>query len=262
MRHARRRPSALLAVLALLAASPLAAYTVYLKDGSTVMAKEKYRIENGKAIITLLNGTQSFIDARSIDVRRTEEANKTDYGNGAVVLNQPNPAAPAPLPPRKTTISDLIASRPDVRRAPEVRRDTAREAAAAGRVGKTRAGFVDFAGLGRKPYTNVDVASDLQQFFRGQGVEEVEIYAGTQADRPLLEITTNSEASVFRALTTAANALLHLRENQKKVGALELLLTTPERGRAGQFVLTPEMAADLVAQKVEVAAFFVHNVQF
>jgi hypothetical protein len=39
-------------------------------------------------------------------------------------------------------------------------------------------------------------------------------------------------------------------------------MTTPERERAGQFLLTPELASDLVAQRVEVTAFFIDNVQF
>ena len=46
------------------------------------------------------------------------------------------------------------------------------------------------------------------------------------------------------------------------MAAFELLFTTPARERAGQFVLTPDMATELVAKKVDVTAFFVRNVQF
>jgi hypothetical protein len=91
----------------------------------------------------------------------------------------------------------------------------------------------------------------------------VELYQGTQASRPFAEISTNSEASVFRALKIAAEALLAVQQDHPdKVSALELLLATPERERAGQFVLTRDLARDLVGDHVEVAHFFVEHVQF
>jgi hypothetical protein len=102
----------------------------------------------------------------------------------------------------------------------------------------------------------------LQQFFHDQGVEEVEVYQGTQDERPMVEVTTNSEAAVFRALVVSAKALLRIRDRHPKVSAMELLLTTPSRERAGQFVLTPQMAAEVVSRNIEVSSFFLNNVQF
>ena len=257
------RPFARACVLAagcLLAAGPVLAYTIYLKDGTHIQAKEKYRVVDGRAIITLLNGTQSFLNAAEIDVRRTEEANRVDYGGNAVVIQTPQAPTAAP-PPQERTLGDLIASRgASPRELPGVRRKDTREAT---RVqAKTRAGFLDFSTLTRKPYPQLDVASDLQAFFRSQAIEELEIFQGTQADRPLLELTTPSEAAVFRALEVSANALLHARETHPKLQAFELLMTTPDHQRAGQFLLTPEMAAELAAKNVETAAFFLRNVQF
>ena len=61
----------------------------------------------------------------------------------------------------------------------------------------------------------------------------------SRGDRPLVQVTTSSEVEVFRGLSTGANALLHIRDRfPNKIGALELLLVTPTRERAGQFVLT------------------------
>jgi hypothetical protein len=262
MRHVRRSIPILLLGLAL-AAGPLSAYTIYLRDGKTLLAKGKYRIENGRAIITLPNGTQTFLDAREIDVKRTETENRGgDLGN-AMVLENNRPADPkAATPPAQRRLSDMINNR-EAPREPQLPQENRRETASSNGLGRTRAGFPDLTGIPRKPYARLEVASDLQQFFRGQSLDEVEIYNGTQGDRPLLEITTNSEASVFKALTAAANALLHIRDSQpNRVAAFELLLTTPERERAGQFLITPELAADLVAQKVEVSQFFIQNVQF
>jgi hypothetical protein len=252
----------LLAAAGLLAAGPLLAYTIYLKDGSSIQAKEKYRVVNGRAIILLLNGTQSFVDADKIDVRRTEEANRVDYGGNAVIIQTPQ--APAPPPPTQDRkLSDLVASRgdsqlelPQARRSgPGPQEDTRARA-------RTKAGFQDLSTLARKPYAQLEVAADIQAFLRSQGVDEVEIYQGTEANRPLLEFSTPSEAVVFRSLQVAANALLHVRDTQPKVTGFELLMTTPDRQRAGQFVLTPELAAELAAKSLEVSTFYLRNVQF
>lgn len=267
MRHSRFPRRSRLAILVFIALATLApaafGYVIHLKDGSTITAKGKYRIENGRAIITLPNGTQSFIPASQIDVKRTDEANRNGY-EGAVVLpgtSQDGTAAPT-QPGKDKTLADLINSKEAAPRELPVSRREKNENAP-GRLTKTRAGFYDFSTLARKPYPHAEVAAELQQFFRAQGIEEVEIYEGTQGDRPLIEITTNSEGSVFKALTTASNALLHLRDlYPNRVAAFELLMTTPARERAGQFVITPEMATDLVSKKIEVTYFFIKNVQF
>jgi len=265
MWHPRFPRLAILALLGLFLAAPLLAggYTIYLKDGSRLVAKEKYKVVNGRAIITMLNGTQTFVPASQIDAKRTDEVNRNGYGGALVLPGTPEDVGPAPVqPPKDKTLADLIAARAAApRELPGNRRD--KPEASAGSVVKTKAGYVDLASLARKPLANPEVTAELQQFLRGQGIDEVEIYQGTRPDQPLLEITTNSEGSVFKALTTAANALLHLRDLfPNRVAAFELLLTTPERERAGQFVITPDMATELVAKKVDVTAFFVKNVQF
>ncbi|MGH9361162.1 MAG: hypothetical protein ACRD2T_04540, partial [Thermoanaerobaculia bacterium] len=128
---------------------------------------------------------------------------------------------------------------------------------------KTGAGYQDFMTRSRQPFANLEVAAELLELYRGRGVEEVQVFAGTRGDRPFVELTTNSEASVLQALNASADALVQLRRRfPAKVAALELLMTTPARERAGQFVLTPEMADELASKKVEVTAFFVRNVQF
>jgi hypothetical protein len=252
-------------LLALLAAAPLlaAGYTIFLKDGSSLVAKEKYRVENGRAIITLLNGTQTFVQAAQIDVRRTDDYNRGGHGGAVVLPGAPQDVTPAPSQPQKDkTLADLISTRSaGPRDLPENRR--VKSETAASRVGKTKAGYDDFATLARKPYSHTEITAEVQQFFRGQGVEGVEIYEGTQPSHPLLEITTASEGSVMQALSATANALLQIRNHYPdRVEAFEMLLTTPERERAGQFVLTPDLATELVSRRLDATTFFVRNVQF
>jgi hypothetical protein len=60
----------------------------------------------------------------------------------------------------------------------------------------------------------------------------------------------------------AASALARLRQQGGPVAAVELLMTTPNGERAGQFVLTSELADDLLQGRVDVATFFLAHVQF
>ncbi len=66
-------------VALLLVVSPLSAYTIVLRDGSTVQARGEYRVEGERAIITLQNGTETFLSLSEIDVERTAAANRDGY---------------------------------------------------------------------------------------------------------------------------------------------------------------------------------------
>ncbi len=265
----RRTTSALLTVLALLLAAPLAAYTIYFKDGRTLQTKGKHRLVNGVAVVTLLNGTQASFNPQEIDVKRTDEVNKTDLGAAEIIDSGARQAPGAPPPaPKEQRISDLINKNgAGPRNAPQARREASQEGAATSRasVTKTRAGYPDFSQIARTPtpYAAADVSAELRQFFLGQKAEAADVFQGTQDGRPLIVVTTSSENSVFRALSVGANALLHIRDRfPGKVSGLELLMVTPARERAGQFVLTPEMAEELVAKRVGLVSFFMDNVQF
>ena len=262
--HRRRRPASALVVLLLGAvlAAPAAAYTVVLKDGSRIVADKEYEIRDGKAIITLPSGTQTFIDADEIDREATVKANRQGYGR-ATVIDRPDTervkAAPEPKEPKKS-LADLAQPDTALGRLEPQRRDSR---TADGSIARTPAGFFDLSSLPPRACRDLDLATEVQRFFRGQGVDGVELYQGSQPDRLYAEITTNSEASIFRALEVAAEALLATRESHPgRVAALELYLATPERERAGQFVLTDELARVLVEDRIEVSRFFVENVQF
>ena len=259
------RTAVLAALAALTLAGPAMAYVVVLKSGDKIVADKEYRIEDGKAIIELPNGTSTFIDADEIDVEATKKANEEGYGKALVIEGSEararTDADSRPDQEKRKTLADLAASRGGQVELEPYRRE--QPASPAAEVIKTKAGFVDLQSLPRRPFRDVELAAEMQRFFRGQGIDNVELYQGTQTTRPFAEITTNSEASVFRALEIAAEALLAVQQDHPdKVTALELLLATPERERAGQFVLTRDLAQDLVGDHVEVAHFFVQHVQF
>jgi hypothetical protein len=246
-----------LALLVFVTTLPLSAYTVFLKDGAQLIAKEPPEIRGNMAIITLQNGTQSSLPASEIDLERTRQANQNDIGSALILeggefTSQPN----APEPKREERLSDL--TNRSLTRAPS-RRSTKTPGSARSPSPESR----DLLTWERSPFRNLDIASELQGVFRGQGVEQTRLYQGTSSDRILIDLTTDSEAAVFRGLKVAATALGHLQTSfPGAISAFELVLTTSDRSRAGQFLLDASSAERLVNGAIEPSAFYVENVQF
>lgn len=251
------------AALLLAVAPPLAAYTIVLKDGSQVVARTKYRVDGQRAVFNLPNGTVSTLPLSEIDIPRTERANSSGNLGTAVVIDQPQEPTPPPQTPTATNpaLSNYIRDKeqglrelPGARRSPEIKPGTA---------AKTRAGFDDLFGFERSDYPDLEVASAIKAVYHRAGLTDAQIHRGTRADRALVEVITNSEASLFQALEIGAQALLEARTaHAAELAALELVMVTESRSRAGQFVLTPELAQELRDEKTDTAAFFVKHVQF
>lgn len=263
MRFSKRT---LLLVLALsLGSVPAAlAYKVHFKNGSVIDARAKYQVRDGQAVITLPNGTVTTVPLNQVDVAKTEAANRVNYGS-ATVINTPNEAPPLPPAAPEGSLGRLITRQGTPPPAAPTRRTREEPAVAAapGRGARTAAGHVDLGQLDAKPHPNYELSSAIQELFRARGASQLQVQTGTRADRVLLEISTNSEGSVFQALENSAGALLAMRERfPGKIAAFEILMVTPAGERAGQFLLTPDLADALASKKVETSAFFVDNVQF
>ena len=247
-----------------LAASASWAYTVYLKDGSKLVAKDKYQVQGDMAFIVLQNGTRTSIKLSEIDEERSRLANQSNYGTAVVLDEKGQETLPqnVPPPPPRPELKDLIASRPAAPApgapASPSASTTRREAApAAPTTGGNAAGF---SSLPRTPLPRLEVAAEIKQQLRAKGIEDVLIYRGSRGDRALLEITTNSEAAIFRSLEAAAAVLLQMKS--RGVNAFEVSMTSSARERAGEFTLTPELATQLAQKQMETSAFYVQHVVF
>lgn len=254
----KKTPVIILALILLHSALPLGAYIVYLKDGAKLIAKEPPEIRGEMAIITLQNGTQSSLAASEIDLERTRQANQNDLGSALILeggefTDQPT----SPEPKKEERLSDLISRN----RTRTPARRPVQTTGSAGQGGSAEA--IDLLTWQRSPYRNLDVASEIQGVFRGQGVEQIRLYQGTSSDHVLIDLTTDSEAAVFRGLKVAATALVHLQGTfPGSVAAMELLLTTSSNTRAGQFLLDANAAAHLADGSIEPSTFYVENVRF
>ncbi|HUO86490.1 MAG TPA: hypothetical protein VM617_03800 [Thermoanaerobaculia bacterium] len=258
-RSLRRRAPFLVATLlaALLVAAPAAAYVIYLTDGSKIIAQGPYQVRDGKAHIVLQNGTRTFLDAAEIDVARTTEANRSNLGSALVIEGgeavEARPEAPAPKP----TLRDLVQRAP----APPQRAPRESGSGSAAAVPRTASGHLDLAALPRRPLATQELATQIVEMFGEHELQPIQVTSGSAGGRVLIEATTSSEAAVFRTLAVAASSLVRLRQQGAELAAVELLLTTPGGERAGQFLLTPELAEELLEGRVDVATFFLAQVQ-
>ena len=257
----RLRPLGVLITVLLLAATPASAYIVFLKDGSQIQTKEKYRIEGDKAILILPSGTSASYDASEIDIEKTEEINVVDYGTATLIegLNKQKRLTKDHKFKKEPEFGQYISGRSLA--LPEVRKRA--ETVPEDQLPTTRAGFVDLMAFRRAPYPSAEVTGEVLGYLKGQGIDRVRIFKGTEPDRPLIEIVAASEASVFKAIKDSANSLAQIHENfPELVTAFELVLMTESQDRAGQFVLTPELADLLVKDQISVSQFFLRFVEF
>lgn len=254
-----------LVLLALLVAAPASAYTVYLKDGSTIISVDKYVVEGRRAIITMPSGTKTFIALAEIDIERTDRENTINYGDAKVVGADGTVTTlvqDEPPPPPKATLQTLAQRRTETPppATQQQRRQTVQPASS---IVRTPSGSVDLSKLPGAPFANLDISAEVGRLLASRNLEGLSLYQGSQANRILVEVTTNSEAAVFNALQGTARALTQIRESRgNAVGAIELLMRTQRRQLAGQFTLTPELAAELLAAGPDVSTFFVRHVEF
>lgn len=253
-------------LLAWLITAPALAYTIYLKDGSRIITQKKYEVVDGQAILLLQNGTQASYDLNRIDVPRTEEANSDGNYGSAIIFEDgkavEKPTAPPPQGPN--SLSDLIKSRnAGLRGETGTQRDgviTGTEEPAARRSDSRRTpGRADEEGAP----VRAELAGELRQYFRSRGLDEVAVFRGSGDGTALVQVSTPSESSVFRAIAVGAKALQDIGE-RPDVGlqSLELAMATPSGENAGRMRITPAMAEELISKQTEVTDFFVRYVQF
>lgn len=243
-------------LLLLMIAAPAWSYVIILKDGNQIIAREKYRLEDDKAYLTLESGTQTFIDASEIDFKKTEEANQNLGVGGVRVLEGTTQIdEPPPPPPPEPTLSSLT-TRSSLA-LPEVSEKVDPE------IPRTPAGFIDLSGIPRRAPQNVELNNEVTRFLLGQGIDDFKLYQGTTNDRLLLEVVVTTEAAVFKVLRDTSGLLQQIRaRSPEQLSAFEIFLETDRDSRAGQFLLTSELAEPLVNGQIDAPVFFYRYVQF
>ena len=238
--------------------TPIWGYVVLLKDGTQIITREKYRREGNKVYLILPSGTETFIDASEVDFAKTEELNKTNVGQvkvieqGETVIEEGEDDSP-----QQQSLRDL-AGRTSLA-LPQTQATPDREAA----VPLTKAGFVDLWSFNRNVHPDFELTDEIGRHLAGQGVEDYKLYQGTAEGHVLLELTATHEGAVFEGIRNAASALIHAQSQfPDRIEVLELVMSTDTEQRAGQFMLTRDLANKYLSGAVDQSTFFTRFVQF
>ncbi|HPR64595.1 MAG TPA: hypothetical protein PK014_10270 [Thermoanaerobaculia bacterium] len=228
-------------------------YVVYLKDGSTYMAREKYMVEGDYAIITLQNGSVIKVKMNLIDVKKTDDYNAKGLTSGEVIeLGTSGSSSTTTDKPRVSPLSDLAKRKP-----------------AKDMFGSGSSDSVDIReGSGQAegskvPFRDEGISRSFVVLFENQNLFQYRIYQGRKSTSMRVEMTTDNENEVFRTVSSVAKKLNeYVKTSNKKLDQVELFMATSAGAPAGRFIITPESASELANGKVTVEAFFVQNVIF
>ena len=108
---------------------------------------------------------------------------------------------------------------------------------------------------------DVGIAVRFSKTLSDSGIDLVRFFQGTAPDRVLVEIQTSDEEAVFAALLATARAFEDVAADAS-ISALELLMMTPGKKRAGQFEIEADASRVLNEGVLSPADFFMQYVQF
>ena len=254
-------------VLFLMGPSILQAYTIVLKDGSTIQSKTKYEIRGDKAYILLVNGTQTVLDLNEINIEKTDETNLMDVGDALLIdggeVRLINPKTE--LKKKELSLTELSRIAREAKATAELENETddQTEILNLEDLPRTLSGNIDLLGLPRRLYRSEIVIRAFATAFAELEALDSSFYDGTQNSRLFIEVITNDEDMVFALLKATSEVFLSLDQAQKGVPeTVELLLLSGGRERAGQFAIDRVRAEELTSEAITVQRFFLQYVEF
>jgi hypothetical protein len=242
------------AVAALFATQALAEYVVILKDGTRYVAKSKWTMQGGKAIITLQTGSTLQLDPALIDVAKSEQVSKLGLGN-VNILNIGEPqqqAQPKPQPGLGSSV-----------RLRQLGAPPATTTAAPATAPSTSPGApppIPAATSG--PMLSDEVVSKFARAYENVGLYEQKLTA-TGPNTLRAELTADSEDKVFNAIS--ATSFLMVRNagvSGARIDLVELFMKTTTGGSSGRFQMNRADAEALDKKQMTQQDYFVKKVIF
>lgn len=244
MRNANIRPLVLLVAL-FAALQMFADYTVVLRDGTRYVAKQKYTVVNGKALIQLKTGQTLAVDPALIDVAKSEQITKLGVNANIVDLSTNQPAGqPAPQQP---SLGSSIKLRPRGGQTPEPAKPAA----------TTAAPPPVSTGSGSLPSR---VLENFDKAYENVGIFEKKIDStGPRSLRA--ELTVDTEERVFNAISATSFLMVkNAGVDGAQIDMVELFMKTTTGGSAGRFQMSRADADSLETRTISQHDYFVRKV--
>ncbi len=243
-----KRAAFLGVLLFFVAHQALAVYVVVLRNGTRVVAKEKYQVKGPNAIFVTKIGTLTSVPLSQIDVTATDKANALNLGD-AWALDWVDIHKLFPTPTPTPQVSAL---------------------------GRIRAGVAAKEGDAAKPTPTPGVGyretryrdPQVDQAFQ-QGLESYHLYLyrtseGTQPGYLFLEIQVNGQPETLKAIQAVSSTygLLAEKAPNRLPERVEIQMINEAGKEAGLFRMSVADAAELVSGKVTPDRYFVEHVIF
>ena len=228
------------AFLAALAARPVAAYVVVLKDGSKLFGKEKYTIRKDFAVFTMENGNVAEVPMANVDVAATDKYNQENVGN-VLVLNTPSAKVletPKATSTDRQNLSRYIQQHESQPRAPRKESKASAPKPAAPEIADPL------------------IIREAIRILEGAGVTQYKLEVG-----PKVVLIADQEDAVFRGISAAARLAQDLI-SMGKTPALEVEIVSSTGSDGGRFRMTPESIKALTEGQMTASEYFVQNVIF
>ncbi|HVR42777.1 MAG TPA: hypothetical protein VMS56_04965 [Thermoanaerobaculia bacterium] len=234
-----RRSLVFLALAAMVAFSAFAEYVVVLKDGRRYVAKEKWKVADGKAIIELTDGRRLQLDPALIDAAASEAATRSGLGDAKVLQTAPQ------SPPKSSQSTSSLGSLATIRKPSRPTKAPGTDAARPTR--PVSAGPLD-----------PSVASKFTAAFENVGLFDAELVKSAP-DRLRIDLTADNEESVFKAISATSFIFANVPSD---LAVVELFMRTITGGSAGRFQMTREEALALANKQMEWSDYYVRKVIF
>ncbi len=232
---------------ALAGSAVLADYTVVLKDGRRLEARQKWTMVDGKAIVELKDGRRMSFELGMIDVPGSEAATRSGLGDAKVIeMAQPGQAPARTKQPSLGSIASIRKPRQETP-SPAPAPPSSRKSAAAPSEPAAVVGTVDPV-----------VAEKFNAAYENVGLFERKLSLAAEG-RLRIDLMADTEDQVFKALSATAFVFANVPSNYS---GIDLFLRTVNGGSAGRFQLSKQDAAALANKQVEWYDYYVKNVIF
>ncbi|MFI5165082.1 MAG: hypothetical protein ACHQQS_00520 [Thermoanaerobaculales bacterium] len=235
--------------VALLASQAFAVYVIVLRNGSRVVARDKYQVKGANAVFTTKVGTVTSLPLSQVDVAATDKVNAAHLGDAQTLdwVDAEQHAAPTPTP------------------TPPV----------AG-IGKIKPGVAKSEGFAARPTPTPGIMfhenhyrdAHVEEAFE-QGLESYHLYLnrtsmGTQPTYVFIEVQVNGQRETLKALEAVCITYKLLAEKapERVPERVEVQMLNESGREAGVFRLSVADATELVAGKTTPENFFVRHVIF
>ncbi len=248
-----KKALAALALTAFVTLPSFATYIVVLKDGTRYIAKSKWTVVNGKAIIKLESGQSMQVDPSLIDVPKSEQLTKIGMANANLIDLDTN-ATPATTTNKAPQPS--LGSQFRLRKLPAEGQQQPVETAPA----KNTASATPPPVATRPGTMPNEVIDKFERAMENVGVFDRTITA-TGANSIRAELSVDTEDRVFNVISATSFLMVRNANVQGvRIDLVELYMKTSLGGSAGRFQMTRADAEAINNHTISQQEYFVRKV--